>query len=235
VAGSSARDEPLPLWSDGPPREADFWAVARGALFLILLFWVPRILAAFPQVYVRTPVLAGTEAPPRCHRWGTSRIVGSVLVLKSLELALEDDAGLPDYCALVWGRRRNHPDASIHPDWAMDAGLARRKLAKWLHSSLGEVSNEFFTAHEQEELLQRIAALQDEVAGLTSLNDQQSKAVLKLLGQVQKDSRRLGRKDWLLAGIGAGTALVVTGAVPPLFMLHLAVRVIHLVGEWLTS
>jgi hypothetical protein len=105
VAGSSARDEPLPLWSDGPPRKSDFWAVARGALFLILLFWVPRILAAFPQVYVRTPVLAGTEAPPRCHRWGTSRIVGSVLVLKSLELALEDDAGLPDYCALVWGRR----------------------------------------------------------------------------------------------------------------------------------
>lgn len=129
----------------------------------------------------------------------------------------------------------SHTDASVHDDWVMDAALARQNLAKWLRNSLGGVSNKFFTAHEQEELLQHIAALQDEVTRLTSLNDKQSKAILGMLAQAQKDSKRLGKKDWLLAGIGAGTALVVTGAVPPLFMLHLAVRVIHVLGKWLTS
>ena len=125
-------------------------------------------------------------------------------------------------------------DASVHADWVMDAELARQKLAKWMRT-LGGVSNEHFTAREREELLQHIAALQDEVKRLSSLNDKQSEAVLGMLTQARKDSKRLGRKDWLLAGIGAGTALVVTGAVPPLFMLHLAVRVIHVFGKWFTS
>jgi hypothetical protein len=127
-----------------------------------------------------------------------------------------------------------HTDASVHDDWAIDEALARQKLDKWLRS-LGGVSNESFTASEREELLQHITALQDEVKRLTSLNDKQSEAVLGMLDQAQEDSGRLGRKDWLLAGIGTGTALVVTGVVPPLFMLHLAVRVIHVLGEWLIS
>ena len=40
AAGSSAQDEPLPRWSDGSPRKADFWAIVllMGALFLILLY-----------------------------------------------------------------------------------------------------------------------------------------------------------------------------------------------------
>lgn len=126
-------------------------------------------------------------------------------------------------------------DAGVHADWVMDAELARQKLAKWIRSTLGGVSNEHFTASEREELLQHIAALQDEVTRLSSLNDKQSEAVLGMLTQARKDSKRLGRKDWLLAGIGAGTALVVTGVVPPLFMLHLAVRVIHVFGRWFTS
>jgi hypothetical protein len=106
-----------------------------------------------------------------------------------------------------------HADASVHADWTIDPALARQKLDKWLRS-LGGVSNEAFTAPEQKELLQRITALQDEVKCLTSLNDKQSKAVLGMLGQAQQDSKRLGRKDWLLAGIGTGTALVITGVVP---------------------
>jgi hypothetical protein len=127
-----------------------------------------------------------------------------------------------------------HTDASVHDDWALDEALARQKLDKWLRS-LGGASDEPFTASEREELLQRITTLQDEVKRLTSLNDKQSEAILGMLDQAQEASGRLGRKDWLLAGIGAGTALVITGVVPPLFMLHLAVRFIHVVGERLIS
>ena len=126
-------------------------------------------------------------------------------------------------------------DAGVHADWVIDAELARQNLSKWLRNSLGGISNEHFTADERAELRQHIVALQDEVTRLTSLNDKQSEAVLGMLAQAQKDSKRLGKKDWLLAGIGAGTALAVTGAVPPLFMLHLAVRVIHVFGKWFTS
>ena len=132
-------------------------------------------------------------------------------------------------------RPTTRQDASVHADWTIDPALARQILDKWLRTSLGGVSNESFTTHEQDELLQRVTALQDEVKSLTSLNDKQSKAVLEMLGQAQKDSKRLDKKDWLLAGIGTGTALVITGVVPPLFMLHLAVRVIHVLGELLTS
>lgn len=125
-------------------------------------------------------------------------------------------------------------DASVHADWVTDAEFARQKLAKWTRA-LGGVSNEQFTAREREELFRRMATLQNEVTRLSSLNDKQSQAIIGMLTQARKDSKRLGRKDWLLAGIGAGTALVVTGAVPPLFMLHLAVRFIHVFGKWFTS
>ena len=53
----------------------------------------------------------------------------------------------------------------------------------------------------------------------------------RFLTKAENDSARLNKKDWVLVGMGAATALIVAGAVPPLFLLHLGARAVHLLGH----
>jgi len=116
-------------------------------------------------------------------------------------------------------------------DWVMDSGLARQNLEKWLQANLGAVNDGFFDDRERACLLRQIAALKREVEDQREINRRQSEALLKLLDSAEADSKRLSKKDWLLVAIGAGVTLVVTELVPPLVMLRLAMRAVHLIGH----
>ena len=74
---------------------------------------------------------------------------------------------------------------------------------------------------------QRLDSLSSDLADLRLENREQAEAIKAMLGDAKESSERLGRKDWALVAIGAGTSLVVAGVVPPLVMLHLGAKALH--------
>jgi hypothetical protein len=86
------------------------------------------------------------------------------------------------------------------------------------------------TPFEPNELETVRAAVRDALAEITRLervNDAQLALIEIYREQLSQSSERLGRKDWLMAVIGAGTALVIAGAVPPGFMIHVGLNFFH--------
>jgi hypothetical protein len=86
------------------------------------------------------------------------------------------------------------------------------------------------TPLEANELEMVRAALRDakkEITRLERVNDAQLALIDSLSEQLSRASERLGRKDWLIMAIGAGTALVIAEVVPSAIMLHIGVEFFH--------
>jgi hypothetical protein len=113
------------------------------------------------------------------------------------------------------------------------------RLLGWLRGPRGEsFPNTPFRSSERDDLE---VALQNFAERITEIQEfaAELKAVNATLDQMREDSERIGRKDWLLLGIGAVTALGLNAAFPPAVVVHgtkLFVHgVAHLFGEGLAG
>ena len=99
---------------------------------------------------------------------------------------------------------------------------------------LGELSDALETTGDTpfagDELATVRSALHDaqkEIMRLEKVNAAQLALVESLSEQLGRATDRIGRKDWLIMSIGAGTALVIAGVVPSAFMLHVGAKFFH--------
>jgi hypothetical protein len=110
-------------------------------------------------------------------------------------------------------------------------GLFRSLMDKVFSSP----DNRPFGSGERQEIRQQLDELRSQVSDLTELTREQNEALRKLVTDARESSERLGRKDWIMAGIGAGTALVITGAVPAGAMVTLGVKAYHALAHLFTE
>ena len=109
----------------------------------------------------------------------------------------------------------------------------RQELGRGLQMVVGLTDNTPFGQGELASLQAQILTLSSQVAELGKQSREQTEVVQAMLSDMSESSERLGRKDWVLVAIGAGVSLVITGLVPPLVMLKLAVAAIHDLGHLL--
>jgi hypothetical protein len=105
------------------------------------------------------------------------------------------------------------------------------ELARDLKAFLKTAKDTPFAGNELEDVRDALRDAQEQLADLKGLNDEQAAMIRDLSGRLDRSSEHLGRKDWVIAAIGAGSALVIAGAVPPLFMLHIGVKLFHDIGH----
>lgn len=114
-------------------------------------------------------------------------------------------------------------DTPLQDDW--------NDLARDLKAFLTTAKDTPFSGNELEDVRDALRDAQEQLADLKGLNDEQVAMIRDLSERLDRSSEHLGRKDWVIAVIGAGTALVIAGVVPPLFMLHIGVKFIHEIGH----
>jgi hypothetical protein len=105
------------------------------------------------------------------------------------------------------------------------------ELARDLKAFLKTAKDTPFAGNELEDVRGALRDAQEQLADLKGLNDEQVAMIRDLSERLDQSSEHLGRKDWVIAAIGAGTALVIAGAVPPLFMLHIGAKFILAIGH----
>jgi hypothetical protein len=86
---------------------------------------------------------------------------------------------------------------------------------------LGITDNRPFDQDELGQIHKQLASLESGLAVVRQENQENADAIMARLDYMRDSSERLGRKDWTLLAIGAGTSLVVAGVVPPQIMLKL--------------
>ena len=121
-------------------------------------------------------------------------------------------------------------DEELFQDGPDESAAERAKLVAWL-GKLAEADDRAFDASEQAEIAREAETLRAQVERLTELNREQQETIAKLLAEVQRGSKRMGRKDWATWAIGAATSLVIMELVPPLALLPLAAHAIHALGH----
>jgi hypothetical protein len=105
------------------------------------------------------------------------------------------------------------------------------ELGRDLKAFLKTAKDTPFAGNELENVRGALQDAQEQLADLKGLNDEQVAMIRDLSERLDRSSEHLGRKDWVIAAIGAGTALVIAGVVPPLFMLHIGAKFIHEIGH----
>jgi hypothetical protein len=105
------------------------------------------------------------------------------------------------------------------------------ELARELRDALETTRDTPFTRDEQEMVRSALHDAQEEITRLMRVNDQQLALIKSLSEQLSRSSERIGRKDWLIMGIGAGTALVIAGFVPSAVMLPIGVKFFHAIAH----
>jgi hypothetical protein len=121
-------------------------------------------------------------------------------------------------------------DDAAEPDQIQELGTFRRLL----DAALSSADNMLFGSDELAQVRDQIDILREEIAELHLETREQAESVRAMLDQMRDASERVGRKDWLLLGVGAAATLVITEVVPPLAMLHLGVKAIHALGPLFT-
>jgi len=102
-----------------------------------------------------------------------------------------------------------------------------RELARTLAAALRTTSNMAFRPDEVAEVRLELLLMKEEIARLRELTATQASMIEGLYEQLSKSSERIGRKDWLIMSIGAGTALVIAGLVPSAALLPAAAKAFH--------
>lgn len=104
------------------------------------------------------------------------------------------------------------------------------ELAPYLDAFFEIPGDAPFRPNELEAVRAALREAQQEILRLRKFTVQQSELIETLREQLSQSSERLGRKDWLMAAIGAGTAIVIAGAVPSAFMIQVGVKLFHEIG-----
>jgi hypothetical protein len=100
-------------------------------------------------------------------------------------------------------------------------------LGSLITDVLGITDNRPFGHGELEQLHAHLNSLGVQISEQGVKNKAQTDAIKGMLGDMRESSERLGRKDWTLVAIGAGTSLVIAGVVPPQIMLQLRTKALH--------
>jgi hypothetical protein len=116
----------------------------------------------------------------------------------------------------------DHPGQESSSDWA--------ELARDLIASFGPAGDTPFTGDELEMVRSAVRDAQEEITRLRSVNEEQL-ALMKSLSEQLRSSERIGRKDWLIMAIGAGTALVIAGVVPSAVLLPIGAKFFHAIAH----
>ena len=87
-----------------------------------------------------------------------------------------------------------------------------------------------FTKAEQTQISSRVQQIRTFITTTYELTADQLTEVDERLGDIEKASRRLGRKDWLMAFNGAVFSLVLSDLIPPQAVQHILVLAFHGLG-----
>jgi hypothetical protein len=101
------------------------------------------------------------------------------------------------------------------------------ELARDLKAFLGTARDTRFTRDELDTVRAAVRDTQEQLTRLEGLSDLQLAMIEDLSQQLDRSTEHLGRKDWIIMAIGAGTALIIAGAVPPAFILHVGTKFIR--------
>jgi hypothetical protein len=115
------------------------------------------------------------------------------------------------------------PDRAL-PEWSeRDA-----RLLKWLLGPQREsLPNTRLERSEVKDIETRLQRLMEYLTETQKLTAEQLEAMKATLDETRKASERLGRKDWLLVGIGALTTLAINVVFPPATVVHVTKLFIH--------
>jgi hypothetical protein len=108
-----------------------------------------------------------------------------------------------------------------------DDSIDRDDLARDLKAFLAAAKDAPFTGDELQKVKSTLRDTQEQLTRLEGLSNDQKAMIQNLSERLDRSSEHLGRKDWLIMAIGAGAALLIAGAVPPVFMLHIGAKFIH--------
>lgn len=113
------------------------------------------------------------------------------------------------------------------PEWSQ----GDERLLKWLVKPQDDpFSNKSFNHSELNDIAVRLERFQKKVTKGQDLTNERVKALNATVEEIHKASTRLGRKDWLMLGIGALGSLAISAVFPPATVLHMARLFIHTVA-----
>jgi hypothetical protein len=108
------------------------------------------------------------------------------------------------------------------------------RLLEWLLGPRREsLPNTLFEPSELKEInvsLEELKKYLTTMLEMQKFRDEQLDAMETTLDAMREASKRIGRKDWLLLGIGAVTALAISAAFPPATVVHFTKLFVHKVG-----
>jgi ElaB/YqjD/DUF883 family membrane-anchored ribosome-binding protein len=111
----------------------------------------------------------------------------------------------------------DQPGQEASADW--------NELWEELSEALETVGDTPFTGDERREKVSpALLEAQKTIRALVKLTEQQSATINSLTEQLDRASEHLGRKDWIMMAIGAGTTLVIAEMVPAAVMVPIAVK-----------
>lgn len=119
----------------------------------------------------------------------------------------------------------------VFPEWSeRDARLLKTLFGPRRES----VPNTLFGPSELKDIDVRLQELKEqlkETQETLKLTNEQLKAMNTTLDETHEASKRIGRKDWLLLGIGALVTLAISAAFPPATVVSITKLFIHKVGH----
>ena len=132
------------------------------------------------------------------------------------------DEEMPPY---VFVPIRRSPDLDQTAEPGHEASTDWNKVWEELSEALETVGNTPFTRDERREKVSpALLEAQETIRALVKITEQQSALINRLTEQLDRASEHLGRKDWIMMAIGAGTTLVIAGMVPAAVMVPTAVK-----------
>ena len=132
---------------------------------------------------------------------------------EGLELVSEDDADSPSADLPEWSERDE-------------------RLLKWfLGPEHDSISNTLFEPSERRDINERLLKLMTDLEEKQKLTTDQLKALKTSFDETREASERLGRKDWLMFGMGAFASLLISAVFSPAAVIHFSMRFIHAVGH----
>lgn len=183
---------------------------------------------------LRVPILKITHRPSGAF-FGINAMADYLYGCESAtdnEQTGQDDAEWPDIVIAAHQWAEDVRKEYVDPDLWDELKRGGEFLAAALHREGPD--NTPFTVREQAEILTRVKQIKSYIRATHELTSEQMARVEERLDRIERDSRRLGRKDWLMAFNGAVFSLVLSELIPQQAATHIVVMAIiglgHLFG-----
>jgi hypothetical protein len=145
------------------------------------------------------------------------------------------DAPEAEWAPLIWRSGADAPEAQsppkadrVSPEWSE----RDERLLNWLLGPQQEsLSNTLLEPSELEDIDVRLKELMKHLTETQKFTAEQLGVMKATLDETRKAGERIGRKDWLLLGIGALATLAISVVLPPATVVHITKLFIHQVAH----